>query len=64
MGDGHCIRICTNKKIGGFITPAIKYANSTYDEKVATATICDACHADRSVGKSGTARPGSIFLEN
>ena len=46
MGDGHRRRICKNKKIDGFITPAIKDANSTYDEKMPKATICDAGHAD------------------
>ncbi len=47
IGNGHRHRICKNKKIDGFITPAIKYANSTYDEKMPKATICDTCHADQ-----------------
>ena len=47
IGNGHRDKICKNKKIDGFLTPAIKYANSTYDEKMPKATICDTCHADR-----------------
>ena len=47
IGNGHRDKIYKNKKIDGFITPAIKYANSTYDEKMPKATICDTCHADR-----------------
>ena len=47
IGNGNRNKICTKIKIDGFITPAIKYANSTYDEKMPKATICDTCHADR-----------------
>ena len=46
MADGDRNKTFKNIKIDGFITPAIKYATSTYDEKMPKATICDACHAD------------------
>ena len=61
MKHGHCRKICKNKKIDGFITPAIKDAKSAYDEKMPKATICDAGHADRKVRKCAAAREGSIF---
>ena len=63
-GDGHRQRICKNIKIDGFISPAIKVANSAYDEKMPKATICDACHVDRSPRKYAAARAKPIFLEN
>ena len=63
-GNGHRDKICKNKKIDGFISPAIKVANSAYDEKMPKATICDACHVDRYRWKSAAARARPIFLEN
>ena len=62
IGDGHCIKIYKNKKIGGFITPAIKYANSTYDEKMPKATICDTCHADPVTSEVRSGARGAHFL--
>ena len=64
IGNGHRDKICKNKKIDGFITPTIKDASSTYDEKMPKAAICDTCHAYRKVGRCGAARARSIFLEN
>ena len=62
--NGRWNRIYKKKKSGEFITPAINYAKSAYDEKMPKATICDTCHADRSPRKCGTDRSGSVFLEN
>ena len=61
MADGDRNKTFKNIKIDGFITPAIKYATSTYDEKMPKATIWDACHADWPRWKSAAARERSIF---
>jgi len=52
------------QKNGECIAPAIKYANSTYDEKMPKATICDACHADQPRWKSGMDRSRTKKLKN